>query len=434
MSDVLWRQKYQNKIKSAQDALKAVKSGDRVVLHTSASDPQVLVKALVDRAPELTQVEIIHMYVMGEERLYTQPEYAQSFRFNGLFLSPPVRRGVLEGRADYTPVLYSEVPRLFREHILHVNVFLIQITPPDAEGYCSLGLSTDYVRAAVENADIVIAQINRNLPYTNGEKVHLDELTWIVEEDSPILQLFPPKVSAVEREIALNAAKLIEDGATLQMGIGSIPDTVLSCLTDKKDLGIHSEMFSDGVVDLAKAGVITNRKKTLNPGKFVATFLMGTQKLYDFVNHNPDVEMRSVDYVNDPVIIGQHDKMVSINSALQIDLTGQVNAESFASSMFSGIGGQVDFVYGASRSKGGKAIFALSSTAAKGTASRLVAQLPAGTGVTTSRGLIHYVVTEYGIADLRGKSQRQRAEALINIAHPDFRKTLREEATALKLI
>jgi 4-hydroxybutyrate CoA-transferase len=434
MPDGSWRQKYQNKFKSAQDALKAVKSGDRVVFHASASEPQALVKALIDRAPELENVEIVHMYVFGEERPYTKPEYAKSFRFNGLFLSPPVRKGVIEGRADYTPVLYSEVPRLFRDNILHVNVFLIQITPPDGEGYCSFGLSTDYVRAVVENADIVIAQMNRNLPYTNGDKVHMDEIACIVEEDSPIFQLPPPKAGAIEREIALNAAKLIDDGSTLQLGIGSIPDTVLSFLTDKKDLGIHSEMFSDGVVDLAKAGVITNRKKTLNQGKFVAAFLMGTQKLYDFVNHNQDVEMRSVDYVNDPVIIGQHDRMVSINSALQIDLTGQVNAESFAGSMFSGIGGQVDFVYGASRSKGGKAIFALSSTAAKGTASRLVAQLPSGSGVTTSRGLIHYVVTEYGIVDLRGKSLRQRAEALINIAHPNFRESLLSEAKALKLI
>ena len=432
MSD--WRQKYQSKFATADEALKVVKSGDRVVFHVTASEPQILVKALVDRAPELENVEIVHMYALGEERPYCRPEYAKSFRFNGLFLSPPVRKAVNEGRADYTPCLYSEIPRLWRDDILHINVFLMQVTPPDEEGYCSFGLSTDWPKAAVENADIVIAQVNKNVPYTYGERVHLDEIDYIVEQESPVFMLQPPTVGDTEREIARNVATLIPDGATLQMGIGGIPDTVLTFLTDKKDLGIHSEMFSDGVVSLAEAGVITNRKKTVNPGKFIATFLMGTQKLYDFVNKNPDVVMKPVDYTNDPTIIGQHDNMISINSALQIDLTGQVNAESFGSQMFSGIGGQVDFVYGASRSKGGKSIFAFSSAAAKGTASRIVAQLPAGAGVTTSRGLVQYVVTEYGIVDLRGKSVRQRALALISIAHPDFRDALRKEAEALNLV
>ena len=432
MSD--WREKYRSKFTSAEEALKVVKSGDRVVFHVTASEPRILVQALVDRAPELENVEIVHMYALGEERPYVQPEYSKSFRFNGLFLSPPVRRGIAEGRSDYTPCLYSEIPRLWRDNILHINVFLMQVTPPDENGYCSFGLSADWPRAAVENADIVIAQVNKNVPYTFGERVHLDEMDYIVEQESPVFMLPPPKVGDLERQIARNVADLIDDGSTLQMGIGGIPDTVLTFLTDKKDLGVHSEMFSDGVVALAEAGVITNRKKTLNPGKFIATFLMGTDKLYNFVNKNPDVIMMPVDYTNDPHIIGQHDKMVSINSALQIDLTGQVNAESFGSRMFSGIGGQVDFVYGASRSKGGKSIFAFSATAAKGAASRIVSQLPAGAGVTTSRGLVHYIVTEYGVADLRGKSLRQRALDLIEIAHPDFRETLRNEAKEISLI
>jgi Acetyl-CoA hydrolase len=286
----------------------------------------------------------------------------------------------------------------------------------------------------VENAKIVIAQMNRNYPRTNGDKVHLNELTYIVEEDSPVFQLVPPQVGEIERQIAYNVAGLIPDGATLQLGIGGIPDTVLTFLTDKKDLGIHSEMFSDGVVTLAEAGVITNKRKTLHPGKFICTFLMGTQKLYDFVHDNPDVEMRAVDYVNDPCVIGQNENMISINSALQIDLTGQINAETIGSTMYSGIGGQLDFVYGASRSKGGKAIFALSSTAAKGTVSRITCQLAHGAGVTTPRGLAHYVVTEQGVANLRGKSLRQRAAALIAIAHPDFRESLTKEAKSLGLL
>ena len=434
MSTTDWRQKHQAKFTSAEEALKVVKSGDRVVFHVTASEPHILVNALINRAPELEDVEIVHMYQLGEERAYCKPEYSKSFRFNGLFLSPPVRKAVNEGRADYTPCLYSEIPRLWRENILHINVFLMQVTPPDENGYCSFGLSADWPKAAVENADIVIAQVNKNVPYTYGERVHLDEIDYIVEQESPVFMLQPPKVGDIEREIARNVASLIEDGSTLQMGIGGIPDTVLTFLTEKKDLGIHSEMFSDGVVSLVEVGVITNSKKTLHPNKFIATFLMGTQKLYDFVNKNPDVIMMPVDYTNDPTIIGQNDNMVSINSALQVDLTGQVNAESFGSAMFSGIGGQVDFVYGASRSKGGKSIFAFSATAAKGTASRIVAQLPAGSGVTTSRGLVHYVVTEYGIADLRGKNLRQRALALIDIAHPDFRESLRQEAKELNLI
>jgi 4-hydroxybutyrate CoA-transferase len=422
-----WRDACREKLVSAEQAVKVVKSGDRVLFHTTASEPAALAEALAARAPQLRDVEVVHMFLVSQG-LFARPEMQGSFRYNGLFLSPPVRKAVAEGRADYTPCLYREIPRLFRDNILPVDVFLMQITPPDGNGYCSYGLSHDYARAGTESAKIVIAQMNSRYPYTYGDKVHLDEIDYIVEKDTPIFMLAAPRVSEVERRVGENVAGLIHDGDTLQMGIGAIPDTVLSCLKEKNDLGIHSEMFSDGVVDLARAGVITNRKKTLHPGKFIATFLMGTQKLYDFVDHNPDLEMHGSDYVNDPYVIGKNDNLVSINSALQVDLTGQVNAETIGDQMYSGIGGQLDFVTGASNSKGGKSIFAFASTVNKGTISRICFQLPAGAGVTTPRGSVHYVVTEYGIADLRGRSLRQRAAALIEVAHPDFRDQLRDDA------
>ncbi len=301
----------------------------------------------------------------------------------------------------------------------------MQVTPPDEQGFCSYGLSVDYTQAAAESAKIVIAQMNTKLPRTAGSKIHLDALTWIVEHDSPLVELPPPHVGEVERRIGEHVATLVPNGATLQLGIGAIPDAALLSLRDKKDLGIHSEMFSDGVVALAEAGVVTNQKKTIHRGKFVATFLMGTSKLYRFVHNNPDVEMHPVDYVNDPYVIGQHDNMISINSALQVDLMGQVNAEMIGNVQFTGVGGQVDFVRGAGRSAGGKSIIALPSTAAKGKVSRICRQLDAGAAVSTSRNDVHYVVTEYGIADLRGKTLQQRAAALIAIAHPDFRDQLR---------
>lgn len=424
------KNRYRHKIVTAEEALKCVKSGDTVVFHAAASEPAALVNALVDRAPGLRDVQIVHMTSLGEAK-YTRPDMAKSFRHNGLFISAPTRQAVREGRADFTPCLYSSIPRLFEERIIPVNVFLMQITPPDEDGYCSFGLTVDYAKAAAKAADIVIAQVNRFLPWTGGDKIHLDEITCLVEKDEPVLELPLPRVGEAEREIAGIVAGLIPDGATLQLGIGAIPDTVLSFLKDKKDLGIHSEMFSDGVVALAESGVITNRKKTINTGKFVATFLMGTQRLYDFVNHNPDVEMRAVDYVNDSYIIGQHENFVSVNSAIQVDLTGQVNAETIGPKHFTGIGGQLDFVRGAGRSKGGKSVIALPSTAAGGKISRICNDLGPGSAVTTPRGDVQYIVTEYGMADLRGKSLRQRVHALIAIAHPDFRESLYKEAEAL---
>lgn len=424
-----WRQVYARKIVSAEQALQTVRSGDRVVLGHACSEPPALVEALVARAAELRDVEVVHMVAMGPAK-FACPEMKSSFRFNGFFLGTPTRKAVQENRGTFTPCFFGEVPRLFKQKILPVDVALIEVTPPDDAGYCSFGLSVDYTQAAAESAHVVVAQMNARMPRTGGSKIHLDSLTWIVECESPIVELEPPKITDVERRIGANVASLVPDGGTLQLGIGAIPDAALLSLYEKNDLGIHSEMFSDGVVALAEAGVITNREKTLNRGKFIATFLMGTSKLYRFVHNNPVVELHPVDYVNDPAVIGQHDKMISINSAMQVDLSGQVNAEMIGNVQYSGVGGQVDFVRGAGRSKGGKSIIALPSTAAKGTISRIVSRLDDGSAVTTSRNDVQYVVTEFGIADLRGKTLQQRAESLIAIAHPKFRECLRAVGSA----
>jgi 4-hydroxybutyrate CoA-transferase len=418
-----WRSTYRYKLVSAHQALQSVRSGDRVVLGHACGEPPALVQALVARAPELSNVEIVNLVNVGPAD-FTRPGMERSFQYNGFFIGAPTRKAVEENRGSYRPCFFSEVPRLFKHHILPVDVMLLQVTPPDDQGFCSYGLAGDYTQAATEAARIVIAQINPAYPRTAGIRIHLDALTWIVEKESPIVQLNPPPCGHVERQIGEHIAALVPDGATLQLGIGSIPDAALIALKHKRDLGIHTEMFSDGVVDLAQAGVITNRKKTLHPGKFVVTFLMGTDKLYKFVHNNPDVELHPVDYTNDPCVIGRNDNMISINSALQVDLTGQVNAEMIGSLQFSGVGGQVDFVRGAGRSHGGKSIIALPSTAARGAISRICPRLDPGAAVTTSRNDVHYVVTEYGIANLRGKTIPQRAEALIAIAHPDFRDSL----------
>lgn len=414
---------YHKRVVSAQQALRLVKSGDRVVLGHACGEPPVLVDALVARAPELRDVEIVHMVAMGPAA-FARPGMERSFRFNGFFLGAPTRKAVEDGRGAYTPCFFSEVPRLFKQKILPVDVMLLQVTPPDEQGFCSYGLSGDYTQAATESARFVVAQMNAKLPHTGGIKIHVDALTCIVECDSPIVELPPPEITDVERRIGQHIASLVPDGATLQLGIGAIPAAVLTALQHKQDLGIHSEMFSDGVVDLAEAGVITNRRKTINTGKFIVTFLMGTSKLYRFVHNHPAVELHPVDYVNDPCVIGQHENMISINSAIQVDLNGQVNAEMIGAVQFSGVGGQVDFVRGAGRSRGGKSIIALPATAAKGKISRIVRELDRGAAVTTSRNDVHYVVTEFGIAELRGKTLQQRADALRAIAHPDFCQSL----------
>ncbi|MDQ7095614.1 acetyl-CoA hydrolase/transferase C-terminal domain-containing protein [Desulfosporosinus sp. PR] len=422
-----WRENYQKKLATPEQAVKHIKSGDRVVIGHACGEPPSLIEALVNRAPELNSVEIVHMVAMGPAK-YAQPGMEKSFRHNALFIGASTRQAFEEKRADFTPCFFSEIPRLFKNKILTVDVVLLQVTPPDEEGYCSLGISVDYTQPAAACAKLVIAQVNRHMPRTGGTKLHLDEIDVIVEKDEPLIELKPPKIGEIEKAIGENVAKLVPDGATLQLGIGAIPDAVLLFLKEKKDLGIHSEMFSDGVVALAEAGVITNSKKTINPGKFIATFLMGTRKLYDFVDNNPKVELHPVDYVNDPYIIGQHEAMISINSALQVDLMGQVNAEMIGAKQFSAVGGQVDYVRGASRSLNGKSIIALPSTASGGKISRITCELDRWAAVTTSRNDVHYVVTEYGAVDLRGKSLRARAEALISIAHPDFRAGLLAEA------
>lgn len=426
MSIMDWKSEFVDRIVSAQEAVRCIKSGDRVVIGHACGEPCTLVDAMVERAPELENVEINHMVAMGSAK-YCQPGMEKSFHHNAFFLGPSTRKASNEGRVGFIPGSLFDVGKYFSDGYLPVDVTLIQVSPPDENGQCSFGISVDFTEPAARVAKTVIAQINNNMPRTYGSSIALSDIDWIVLEDAPILELQPPTIGQVEEAIGRNIAALIPDGATIQLGIGAIPAAVLNFLKDKKDLGIHTEMFSDGVVELAKAGVINNRKKTLHPGKFVATFLMGTKKLYDFVDNNPNVLMCPATFTNDPFIISQNDLMICINSAIQIDLMGQVNGEMIGPKQFSGSGGQVDFIRGAWRSKGGKSIIAFPSTASKGTKSRIVFRLDEGSAVTTLRSDIHYVVTEYGVAQLRGKTLKQRAKALIDIAHPDFRDKLEIE-------
>lgn len=421
-----WNTWYRDHLCTPQEAVTKIKSGDRLVVAHATGEPSRIIDAMVANAAQYQNVEIVHMTAMGKAA-YCQPEYVTNFHHNGLFLGASTRAAVAEGRADYTPVYFSEIPDLLRER-LHPNVALVHVSPPDQHGYCSLGISVDYTKAAAEAADLVIAQVNPQMPRTLGDCfLHVTQIHCLVEQDAPLIELAPPKISDVERAIGQNVAQLVRDGDTLQLGIGAIPDAVLLFLKEKNDLGIHTEMFSDGVVELVEAGVITNKKKTLHRGCSVATFLMGTRRLYDYVDNNPAVAMYPVDYVNDPYVIRQNDNLVSINSCVQIDLMGQVVSTSAGLRQISGVGGQVDFVRGANMSKGGRAIMALPSTAKAGTISKILPFLDQGSAVTTTRNEVNYVVTEYGIAQLKGKTLRQRAEALIAIAHPDFRDALEDE-------
>ena len=423
MSD--WKAYYDAHKTTAEEAVKRICSGDRVVLAHACGEPPALVDAMVQNADAYRDVEIVHMVAMGKGE-YCKPEYEKNFRHNSLFVGASTRQAVAEGRGDYTPCFFSEIPALFST-TLPPDVVLLTCTPPDARGKCSLGVSVDYTQEAVKRAKTVIAAVNPNMPWT-GEHGLIDvtDIDCIVERDDPIIELAPPKIGPVEEGIGKYCAELIRDGDTLQLGIGAIPDAVLMFLKDKKDLGIHSEMFSDGVVELANAGVVNNSRKTLHPGKFVVAFLMGTRKLYDFVDHNPDVDMYPVDYVNDPFVIAQNDNLVSINSSVQVDLYGQAASESIGYTQISAVGGQVDFVRGAARSRGGRSIIAMPSTV-KGKISKIVPLLDEGAAVTTGRCDIDYVVTEYGIAALKGHTLRDRARSLIRIAHPDFRDGLVEE-------
>ncbi|MEY8337798.1 acetyl-CoA hydrolase/transferase C-terminal domain-containing protein [Lachnospiraceae bacterium 62-35] len=421
-----WNELYQSRKMDADNALDLIHSGDRVVVGHACGEPSYLLDVLSEKAKQYQQVELVHMIAMGRAP-YCFPENAEHFRHNSLFVGSTTRKAVAEGRADYTPCFFYKIPSMFTNGSLPVDVCLIQAAPPDENGLLSLGVSVDYTLPAVKAAKIVIVQVNSWMPRTNGcSTISIEEVSAFVEHNEPLIQLPPPKITDVEKAIGANCAKLIQDGDTLQLGIGAIPDAVLLFLKDKRDLGIHSEMFSDGVVELAEAGIITNQRKTTHKGKFVASFLMGTQRLYDFVNNNPDVELYPVDYVNDPTVVMKEDNIVSINSCVQMDLMGQAASESVGLTQISGTGGQVDFIRGADMAKNGRSILAFPSTAAKGTISKIVPLLDEGAAVTTSRNDVDYAVTEYGIAKLKGKSLKERAKALIAIAHPDFREGLQK--------
>ncbi|GMV88043.1 MAG: 4-hydroxybutyrate CoA-transferase [Chthonomonas sp.] len=410
-----------------EEAVSTIKSGDRVYVHGMAAAPQTLINALVSRADELRDVEIVHLHTECDA-VYARPEFAGSFFVNNLFIGANVRGAVADGRADYVPVFLSEVPLLFRRKVLPIDVALIQVSPPDRHGFCSLGVSVDATLAAVESAKTVVAQVNEHMPRTHGDgNLHYSRFAQMVWHSSPLPEHTVGIPTDVELAIGNQAAALIEDGATLQMGIGAIPNAVLASLKGHRRLGIHTEMFSDGVVDLVESGAITGEEKTIHRRRIVAGFVMGSKRLYDFVDDNPDVAMLDIGFVNDTAVIRKLPKMTAINSAIEIDLTGQVCADSIGTRLYSGVGGQMDFVRGASLSPGGKPIFALPSRTAKGV-SRLVPILKPGAGVVTTRAHVHYVVTEYGVADLYGKNLRQRASALISIAHPEDREELEKAA------
>jgi 4-hydroxybutyrate CoA-transferase len=411
---------------TAHDALRCVESGMRVHIHPGCAEPEALVEALIDRAPYVRDVEIIHLMTMGSAP-YIRPEMAGHFRHNALFIGGNVREAVNDGRADYTPVFLSEVEGLFTNGQMPIDVALIQVSPPDDHGFCSLGVGVDITMTAAKVARFVVAQVNEQMPRTYGDSfLHVNELTSVVECTRPLCELAKVETTELHRTIARNVASLIEDGSVLQTGIGGVPDAVLPYLMDRKDLGVHSEMVGENIIPLVEAGVVNGRRKTVLPRKIVLAFALGTRKLFDYLHDNPMFEFRPNAFTNAPPVIARNDKMVAINSALQIDLTGQVCSDSIGQYFYSGIGGQVDFLRGATYSKGGKPIIALPSTVKNDTMSRIVPMLSPGAGVVTSRGLIRYVVTEYGIAYLHGRSIRQRAEALIQIAHPKFREELYE--------
>ena len=412
---------------SAEQAVSIVQSNDRVFIHSVAAAPQRLVAALTARAGELRNVELVHLHTEGEAP-YARPEYANSFHVNALFVGANVREAVQTGRADYIPVFLSEVPALFRKGILALDVAMIQVSPPDRHGYCSLGVSVDASRAAVQSARTVVAQINPQMPRTHGDGlIHINTIDFAVEVDEPLPEKTSPVLSEIELAIGRHCAGLVEDGATLQMGIGAIPDAVLAALVHHRHLGIHTEMFSDGLIPLVETGVITGEKKNVHPGKIVSGFVMGTRRLYDFVDDNPLVAMLDIAYVNDTAVIRRNPKVTAINSAIEVDLGGQICADSIGTRQFSGVGGQMDFIRGASLSEGGKPIIALPSRTVRGEA-RIVPFLKPGGSVVTTRAHVHYVVTEYGVANLYGKNLRQRAAELIAIAHPGDREALAAEA------
>lgn len=432
--------KYKSKVVSPAEAVKVVKSGDRVWLQANSCYPKVLVNAMCDRYQELNDVEVAHITIFEKPR-YLEPEMNGHFRHNALFTSGSVRKAVNEGKADFTPIFLSEISTIIERGILPIDVAFLHLSCPDAHGYCSYGVSNAISKTAAENAKIVVAQLNPQMPRVLGDNfIHIDRIDRIVDVDEPLIEvpMVDPNVTEEDKKIYRRIGELIagmiKDGDTLQMGIGAIPDAVLNYLTEKNDLGIHTEMFSDGLIDLVEKGIVNGDKKTLLPGKIVASFVIATKKTFDFVNNNPIVEFRPTKFVNDPFVIARNDNMVSINSALQVDFTGQACSDSIGHKIFSGFGGQVDFVRGASRSKNGRAILAFPSTAKNHTISKIVDTLTPGAGVTTSKADIHYIVTEYGVADLFGKTIRQRARALIDIAHPKFKDELEQKAKEYKYL
>jgi 4-hydroxybutyrate CoA-transferase len=416
-----WETGYTKKLRAADEALQCVRSGMRVYIQPGCAEPETLVEALMRRASELYDVEIVHMMTMGCAP-YVAPEMAGHFRHNAMFIGPNVREAINEGRADYTPIHLSEIERLFETEAMPIDVALIEVSPPDSHGFCSFGVGVDTTLTAAKCARYVVAQVNDYMPRTYGDSfIHVSDIDAVVESSRPLCELKKPEITDMHVAVARNVAGLIEDGSVLQTGIGGIPDAVLPFLLDRKDLGVHSELVSDGVVPLVEAGVVTGARKNYKPRKIIAGFAVGTKRLFEFVDNNPVFEFHPTAYTNDPALIARNDNMVAINSALQVDLTGQVCSDSIGNQFYSGIGGQVDFLRGAAGSKGGKPIIAISSTAKNGTVSRIVPMLSPGAGVVTSRGLVRYVVTEHGVAYLHGKSIRERAKALIEIADPNFR-------------
>lgn len=408
-----------------KNAIKQIKSGNRIALAGAAGEAHYFVDGMVQNREMYENVEIVQLMTL-EDAPYTAPNMQKHFRYNTIFASPSTREAIFCGLADFTPCNLHQVPWLFK-HKLPIDVAMIQVSPPDEHGFCSYGVNVDYIKAGAENARIVIAQINEKMPRTLGDSfIHMDQISYYVKHNSDIREVMPIAYSDVERSIGENCAKLISDGDTLQVGIGGIPNAILHELYGKKDLGIHSELISDGVMQLMQEGIINNKKKTVDNGVTTTSFAMGTQKLYKFLHNNPGVKFMPSDYINNPLVIMKNEKFVSINSCLQIDLMGQVVAEAIGRKQYSGVGGQVDFIRGASMAKDGKSIIAMPSTAAKGKVSRIVVNLSPGSAITTSRNDVDYVVTEYGIADLKGKTLRERAKELINIAHPNFRKSLYE--------
>jgi acyl-CoA hydrolase/GNAT superfamily N-acetyltransferase len=419
-----WRKYYDKARATPDEAMKKIKRGDRIFIGTACGEPQALVKALIASQAGIEDAEIFNLLSLGLD-VSSETEFGSAFRHNSFFIGPGARKAVWEGRADYIPIMMSEIPHLIRDGRIPIDVALIQVSPPDEHGFCTFGVSVDIVKSAAESAGLVIAQVNPKMPRTLGDCfIHVVDIDVIVEKDEPVLEWNYPEPNPVHEKVAENVAKLVQNGDTLEMGIGSIPNAVLSHLKDRSDLGVHTEVFSDGMLDLITAGAITCAKKTFHPGKIIASFCMGSRRLYDFIHNNPFFEFHPVEYCNNPMNIAKNDRLAAINVALEVDLTGQVNADSIGYHFYSGIGGQADFIRGAAMARRGKPVICLPSTAKDGKVSRIVAKLADGAGVVTTRGDVHYVVTEYGIAYLHGKNIRERAMALISIAHPDVRPEL----------